>query len=79
MDQVLAHLVKGIVDDPESVQVDLNTTPRGITLEVRVNPADLGRVIGRNGKTAGALRTVVSALARGERVRIDVVDTDGER
>ena len=48
---------------------------RGL-LEVRVHPEDLGRVIGRSGRTASALRTVVSALAGGGQVRVDIVDTD---
>ena len=52
------------------------SSPRGEVLEVRVNPDDLGRVIGRSGRTAGALRTLVSALADGRRVRVDVVETD---
>lgn len=76
--QVLDHLVRGIVDNPDDVQVDLRETGRGPVLEVRVNPDDLGRVIGRSGRTASSLRTVVSALARGERVRVDVIDTDSE-
>jgi predicted RNA-binding protein YlqC (UPF0109 family) len=45
---------------------------------VRVNPDDLGKVIGRNGRTAKALRTVVAALG-GRGVRVDVVDTDEVR
>lgn len=77
LDQVLGHLVRGIVDNPDAVSVDSIASSRGTTLEVRVAPDDLGRVIGRNGKTAKALRTVVGALARGERVRIDVID-DGD-
>ncbi|TPX04808.1 KH domain-containing protein, partial [Schumannella luteola] len=52
------------------------STPRGEVLEVRVHPEDLGRVIGRSGRTAKALRTLVTALADGRRVRVDVVDTD---
>jgi hypothetical protein len=44
-----------------------------------VHPDDLGRVIGRSGRTASALRTVMSALAQGENVRIDIVDTDRMR
>jgi hypothetical protein len=47
-------------------------------LEVRVHPDDLGRVIGRAGRTAGSLRTVVDALA-GHRTRVDFVDTTGSR
>ncbi|HEY8319606.1 MAG TPA: RNA-binding protein [Amnibacterium sp.] len=72
----LLHLVKGIVDHPDAVQVDSRSTPRGELLEVRVDPADLGRVIGRAGRTAKALRTVIGALADGRSVRVDVVDVD---
>ncbi len=72
----LEHLVKGIVDNPDQVTVSERSTPRGDLLEVRVHPDDLGRVIGRSGRTAKALRTLVAALADGRRVRVDVVDTD---
>ena len=72
----LEHLVKGIVDNPDDVNVVAKSSPRGEVLEVRVNPEDLGRVIGRSGRTAKALRTLVSALADGRRVRVDVIDTD---
>jgi uncharacterized protein len=72
----LEHLVKGIVDNPDQVQVSERSTPRGDLLEVRVHPDDLGRVIGRSGRTAKALRTLVTALADGRRIRVDVVDTD---
>ena len=50
------------------------SSPRGEVLEVRVNPEDLGRVIGRSGRTAKALRAVVNALADGRRVRVDLID-----
>ncbi len=72
----LEHLVKGIVDHPEDVRVSEKSSQRGDVIEVRVHPDDLGRVIGRAGRTAKALRTLVSALADGRRVRVDVVDTD---
>ena len=72
----LEHLVKGIVDNPDDVRVESSTSSRGEVLEVRVHPDDLGRVIGRAGRTAKALRTLVNALADGKRVRVDVVDTD---
>lgn len=76
LDRALNHLVREIVDHPDEVGVTLVDTPRGELLEVRVHPEDLGRVIGRSGRTAKALRTVVNALADGRRVRVDVVDTD---
>ena len=72
----LEHLVKGIVGDPDAVQVSSRSSGRGEVLEVRVAPSDLGRVIGRAGRTAKALRTVVGALAEGRSVRVDVDDVD---
>ena len=72
----LEHLVRGIVDHPDDVQVNTKSLRRGELLEVRVNPEDLGRVIGRNGRTARALRTVVGALSTDGSVRFDVVDVD---
>ena len=73
--EALEHLVRGIVDNPDDVRVATKTLRRGDLLEVRVHPEDLGRVIGRGGRTARALRTVVGALADSP-VRVDVVDTD---
>jgi len=78
LQEALEHLVKGIVDYPEDVQVDLRNNRRGEMLSVHVNPDDLGRVIGRKGRTANALRSVVEGLA-GYSVRVDVVDTDRRR
>ncbi|MDO4613303.1 MAG: RNA-binding protein [Actinomycetaceae bacterium] len=75
----LEHLVAGIVDHPEDVRVNERSLRRGKLLEVRVNPEDLGRVIGRSGRTARALRTVMSALSTRGPVRVDVVDTDRRR
>lgn len=75
IEEALSHLVRGIVANPDDVQVDMVTTRRGRVLEVRVNPADLGKVIGRNGRTAKALRQVVSA-GGGKGIRVDVVDVD---
>ncbi|ADH92308.1 RNA-binding protein [Arcanobacterium haemolyticum] len=72
----LEHLVRGIVDNPDEVEVSSRTNRRGELLEVRVNPEDLGRVIGRNGRTAKALRSVMGALATNGSVRVDVIETD---
>lgn len=70
----LEHVVKGIVDAEDDVRIDETTSPRGDVLEIHVSEEDRGRVIGRGGRTAKALRTVVSALADGRRVRVDVAD-----
>jgi predicted RNA-binding protein YlqC (UPF0109 family) len=71
----LEHLVRGIVDNPDEVRVDLVQGRRGKVLEVRVHPEDLGKVIGRGGRTAKALRQVVTGIG-GRGVRVDVVETD---
>lgn len=73
----LEHLVSGIVDYPDDVRVTSRRQRRGQFLQVRVHPDDLGRVIGRNGRTARALRKVISALSDGGFVRVDVVEGDG--
>ena len=78
LEAAVEHLVRGIVDNPDDVSVDLVSNRRGRTLEVRVHPDDLGKVIGRAGRTAKALRTVTTALG-GRGVRLDVVDTDEVR
>lgn len=74
--EALEHLVRGIVDHPDDVRVQSRALRRGELLEIRVHPDDLGRVIGRSGRTARALRTVIGALATSGPVRIDVVDVD---
>ena len=80
LEEALEHLVKGIVDHKDDVVVRRKDLRRGgEILEVRVHPDDLGRVIGRSGRTASALRTVMTALAGGQQVRIDIVDTDRQR
>jgi predicted RNA-binding protein YlqC (UPF0109 family) len=85
--EALEHLVRGIVEFPDEVTVTTRPqrgrNPRyaghGETIEVRVNPDDLGRVIGRGGRTATALRTVLQALGAERNVRIDFVDVDRRR
>ncbi len=76
---VLEHLVRGIVDNPDDVVVRDKQLRRGALLEVRVHPEDLGKVIGRGGRTATAFRTVISSLAGRSGARIDFVDTDRVR
>ena len=67
--------MRGIVANPDDVRVDLVTGRRGRLVEVHVNPEDLGKVIGRNGRTATALRTLVAGIG-GKGMRVDIVDTD---
>ena len=76
LSDALEHLVRGIVAHPDDVLVKDKDLRQGRMLEVRVNPEDIGKVIGRSGRTATALRTVVTALAGRESVRVDFVDVD---
>ena len=69
---VLTHVVRSIVDDPEAVKVDAKESRGRIRLEVRVGPGDLGRVIGRRGRTAQSIRTLVRAAATRDDVEVDV-------
>ena len=60
LEEALEHLVRGIVEHPDEVRVASRDLRRGRVLEVRVHPDDLGKVIGRGGRTAKALRTVMA-------------------
>ena len=69
---VLDHVVRSIVDNPEAVKVEGFPDGDKILLEVRVGDGDLGRVIGRRGRTAISIRAVVRAAAVRDGVEIDV-------
>lgn len=69
---VLTHVVRSIVDDPEAVRVEEAAGRNRVKLEVSVGDGDLGRVIGRRGRTAESIRTVVRAAATRDGVDVDV-------
>ena len=76
--ELLTFLAKKLVSKPDDVSVELHADPRGAVLELEVDPDDLGKVIGRGGRVAQALRTLVRAGAEG-RVTVDILDDeDGE-
>jgi predicted RNA-binding protein YlqC (UPF0109 family) len=70
--QLIEFLVKALVDEPE--QVDIQEVPgeEATTYEVRVAPDDLGKVIGKQGRIANALRTVAKAAAMKEKKKVYV-------
>jgi predicted RNA-binding protein YlqC (UPF0109 family) len=75
--KLLEDLVRALVDEPSAVKVDDFAEEDGtVVLELSVAEGDYGRVIGRGGRTANALRTVVKAAAvrDGRRVLVDIVD-----
>lgn len=69
---VLEFLVRQLVDEPDGVEVDAVDRSRGVQLEVRVAPGDMGRVIGKRGRTAQAIRTVTRAAAVKDGVEVNI-------
>jgi predicted RNA-binding protein YlqC (UPF0109 family) len=69
---VLEYVVAALVEDEDAVQVDVDDSSRTLQLEVRVGPDDMGRVIGRRGRVANAIRTLTRAAAARDGVEIDV-------
>ena len=69
---VLDFLVSSLVDDPEAVRIDQIEQRDRVRLEVRVGPDDMGRVIGKRGRVANAIRTVVRAAAVRDDVEVDI-------
>lgn len=73
---LLEYLAKALVDDPDSVHVDAVETETTIVLELTVAKEDVGKVIGKQGRIARALRTIVkaSAVRDGKRAIVEIVD-----
>lgn len=72
---MVEFIAKALVDHPEQVSVELFEDDRAITLELHVAPEDMGKVIGKQGRIAKAIRTVVNAAAisQKKRVLVDIV------
>jgi len=73
LQRLVEVLVKGLVEHPDQVKITAVETPRTVTFEVRVADGDMGKVIGRQGRVARAIRTVVKAAAvkDGRRVMVE--------
>ena len=69
---VLGHIVRSIVDEPDAVRVAVTEGRNRVRLEASVAPGDLGRVIGRRGRTAQSIRTLVRAAANRDGVEVDI-------
>ncbi len=72
MKQLLEHIAKALVDEPEKVDVHQVESDRLIILELRVAESDMGKVIGKQGRIAKAIRTVVNAAAVKENKKVVV-------
>jgi predicted RNA-binding protein YlqC (UPF0109 family) len=73
---VCEYVVKQIVDDPDAVSVELSDRDGGYRLDVTVGDGDMGRVIGKRGRVASAIRTVVRAAGHEDDISIDVEFVD---
>jgi len=73
---LLVFLAKSIVDDPQQVFVDEYRNGNSIHLDLQVGKADIGRVIGKQGRVANSLRAILKVVAarNGKQVTMDVVD-----
>ncbi len=76
MEEMLKVLVKDIVDNPDAVSVTTRVEDKTNVLELRVDPADMGKVIGRQGKIAKAIRTLMKAYAtkNGTKINVEIMD-----
>jgi predicted RNA-binding protein YlqC (UPF0109 family) len=75
MRELVEFIAKSLVDDPSQVYVSEIEGESSVILELRVGPEDMGRIIGRGGRTVNAMRTLVRVLAakQGRRVTLEVV------
>ena len=76
MKELLLYMAKILVDDPEAVTVTEVSDEDGKVLELHVAPGDMGKVIGRQGRIAKEIRTIVKTVAQrtGEKITVEIVD-----
>jgi len=75
MKELVEYLVKGLVDEPDQVRVSQIESEQSITLELTVAPADVGKVIGKQGRIVKAIRTLVKAASvrEGKKVMVEIM------
>ena len=76
MKELLLYMAKNLVDDPEAVSVTEVDDEEGKVLRLQVAPGDMGKVIGRQGRIAKEIRTIVKTVAQrtGEKVTVEIAD-----
>jgi len=77
--QFVEYVVKAIVDHPEGVSTERTVDERGVLIQLTVNPEDMGKVIGKDGRTAVAIRKLLHVLGAkyNARVNLKIVEPDG--
>lgn len=76
MEKLIAGIARSLVDQPEAVKVTRTDEENNVTIELAVAPEDLGKVIGKQGRTARALRSILTAVAAKDdkRSRLEIVE-----
>ena len=76
MKELLLYMAKNLVDDPDAVSVTEIPGEDGTVLQLHVAPEDMGKVIGRQGRIAKEIRTIVKTVAQrtGEKITVDIVN-----
>ena len=76
MKELLLYMAKNLVDNPDADSVNEITDEDGLVLELRVAPEDMGKVIGRQGRIAKEIRTIIKTVAQrdGVKVAVEIVD-----
>jgi predicted RNA-binding protein YlqC (UPF0109 family) len=76
LEALIAYLAKALVDHPEQVELKASQAEGAWLYELKVAPSDIGKVIGRDGRTVNAMRTLLAAAAqrKGERAKLEIVD-----
>ncbi len=74
--ELVEYIARSLVEDPSQVQVKVTENGNALNLELHVAPGDMGRVIGKGGRVANAIRTLVrvAAVRQGKRATLEVID-----
>jgi hypothetical protein len=70
--EFLEYVVKGLVDNPASVSIDRTVDEMGVLLTLKVDPSDMGQIIGRQGQTARAIRTLLRVVGAKNNARVNL-------
>ncbi len=75
---LLEYMTKALVDKPEDVSIEQYQDGKTLHLDLQVNPEDIGRVIGKHGRVANAMRTLLRMVAarNGQQVMMDIIDVE---
>lgn len=80
MEEFVAYIVKNLVDHPEKVKINEVGGSHTLIIELSVEKSDIGKIIGKKGKTINAIRTLLMSVAsrNGLRVNLEIIEEDGE-